>query len=104
MVRNARELAEWMAREGQYRRNRSLWERQRDHLQGQLAHRRLTYSRMWVRQMMYNRFDLSIAFWVNHYNRSLRPGVALDPNIVKSIIYQESRMGTSGRHLISAAV
>ncbi len=100
VVRSARELAQWLARESQYRTNRGFWERQRDQLQSSLAHRRTTYSRMWVRQMMYNRFDVAIVFWVNHYNRSLRPGVALDPNIVKSIIYQESRMGTSGSHLI----
>jgi len=48
---------------------------------------------------MYNRFDAAIARWVSHYNRALSPATPLDPNIVKSMLFQESRLGTSGVHL-----
>lgn len=100
IAQNSAQLDAWVAREQEYRRNRSLWEAEKARLQGLLDRRRVTYSRMWVRQMMYNRFDGSIARWANHYNVLLSPPAPLDPNVVKSILYQESRMGTSGRHLM----
>lgn len=100
VIRNSEELSNWVAREGEYRRNHSTWERERVRLEDLLARRQRTYSRMWVQQMMYNRFDLPIALWVRHYNTQLSPATRLDPNIVKSILYQESRLGTSGQHLM----
>jgi hypothetical protein len=100
VVRNSRELADWVAREGEYRKNHGTWERERARLDMLLARRQTTYSRMWVMQMMYNRFDAETALWVGHYNTQLSPVAALDPNIVKSMLYQESRMGTSGAHLM----
>ena len=36
---------------------------------------------------------------MTYYNQQLKPASALDPNIVKSMLFQESRMGTSGQHL-----
>ncbi len=100
VVRNRRELADWVAREAEYRRNHSTWERERARLETLLARRQATYSRMWVRQMMCNRFDVDIALWVRHHNTQQTPAEALDANIVKSMLYQESRMGTSGAHLM----
>lgn len=99
---NAQALREWLAREGEYRNNRSLWERERDRLFKLLERRVQIYSRMWVSQMMYNRFDTTIDHWAQHYNRLLAPAANLDPNIVKSMFYQESRIGTSGQHLMPA--
>ncbi len=72
---------------------------ERARLAGLLARRERVYSRMWVRQMMYNRFDVDIARWTAHYNTGRSPSTPLDPNIPKSIFFQESRMGTSGQHL-----
>jgi subtilisin family serine protease len=100
VIRNARRLADWMARQSSYASNRSQWESEKTRLEGLLQRRELIYSRMWVRQMMYNRFDTDILHWTRHYNRLLTPGTPLDPNIPKSIFYQESRMGTSGAHLM----
>ena len=100
IARNAHELSEWTDRESEYRRNHATWEQEKGRLQTLLSGRLTTYSRMWVRQMMYNRFDLTIAAWVSHYNGLLNPATPLDPNIVKSMLYQESRMGTSGAHLM----
>lgn len=100
VVRNTHELADWVTREGEYQRNHETWEREKARLETLLTGRQATYSRMWVRQMMYNRFDVDIALWVSHYNRQLSPATVLDANIVKSMLYQESRMGTSGAHLM----
>ncbi len=93
-------LATWLAREGEYRRNHDLWVRERDRLAGVVRAKEEVYSRMWLRQMMYNRFDVQIAHWTAHYNALLAPGTPLDPAIVKSMAYQESRMGTHGGHLM----
>jgi Domain of unknown function (DUF4157) len=56
-------------------------------------------NRRLIQETMYNRFDSIIKKWVDHYNTSLKPKKNLDANIVKSIIFQETRMGTSGVHL-----
>lgn len=71
----------------------------RTELNGRLRHREREYSRMWIRQMMYNRFDPLIAHWTTHYNTALSPSIILDPNIPKSMFFQETRMGTSGFHM-----
>lgn len=93
---NARRLREWISNGGRGAR----WEAEKRRLEDLLARRQTVYSRMWVRQMMYNRFDIAIAHWTRHYNTMLRPADDLDPSIVKSMFYQESRLGTSGRHLM----
>jgi len=73
---------------------------ERERLTQLLARRQRIHSQMWVRQMMYNRFDADILLWTEHYNSRFSPSVALDPNIPKSIFFQESRMGTNGRFLL----
>ncbi|MBV9359724.1 MAG: hypothetical protein JO023_29790 [Chloroflexi bacterium] len=100
VARNARQLADLVAREDEYRHNHGLFEREQTRLETLLARRQRVYSQIWVRQMMYNRFDVDIAAWVDHYNADLSPATPLDPNIVKGLLYQESRMGTSGEHLM----
>ncbi len=47
---------------------------------------------------MLNRFDDSIKKWVDHYNGEFKfKGTdALDPNLIKAMVYQESQMGTFG--------
>jgi hypothetical protein len=66
-----------------------------------LVRSRRALNRFLIQETMYNRFDPDIAQWVDFYNRQFRMSGAraLDPNIVKAMIFQESRMGTSGRHL-----
>lgn len=100
VTENAQALRDWLGRESEYSRNRSLWERERVRLQDSLSRRMVTYSRLWIKQMMYNRFDTTIDHWTQHYNGLLSPADSLDANIVKSVIYQESRMGISGSHLM----
>ena len=97
---NARQLRDWLAQQSSYRSRPAVSERERQRLAQLLDRRQAVYSRMWVRQAMFNRFDGDIARWSAHYSSQLRPATALDPNIVKSMLYQESRMGTSGVHLM----
>lgn len=67
--------------------------------QKQHTNRETNLSRMLVRQTMYNRFDQIISDWVAYYSKQLSPAQVLDPNIVKSMTFEESRMGTFGLHL-----
>ena len=52
-----------------------------------------------IQETMVNRFDPEIVRWVTHYNTTFSPATPLNPEIVKSIIYQETKMGTQGVHL-----
>ena len=48
-----------------------------------------------------NRFDASIKTWVDFYNTKFgyTGKDALDPNLVKAMLFQETQMGTEGEHL-----
>lgn len=99
-------LAEWNAKESSYKTNREAWEAGQRRLTTELTRREGVLTRkdailgdMLVRQTMYNRFDAMIKHWVDFYNAARQPDTDLDPNIVKSMFYQESRLGTSGVHL-----
>jgi hypothetical protein len=61
-------------------------------------------NRRLIQETMFNRFDPIIEQWVSYYNRQFgfmgrRAAEALDPNLVKSMLFQESQMGTAGQHL-----
>jgi hypothetical protein len=70
-------------------------------LQGLQQHREQLLNRKLIQEMMMNQFDSNIRHWVDFYNRQFGfSGTdALDPNLVKSLLFQESEMGTSGAHL-----
>ncbi|NOQ24880.1 MAG: DUF4157 domain-containing protein [Bacteroidales bacterium] len=99
--KSQKKLDDWKSKEGQYKKNRELWEKELKRLEGLHAKREKTMSRMLVRETMYNRFDADIKKWVDFYNTKYSPKTNLKYNIVKSIIFQETRMGTSGVHLKS---
>jgi hypothetical protein len=96
----ARSLRDWVAREASYQRNHITWQSEKERLESLFRRKGEIYSDLWIHQMMFNRFDGDFARWTRHYNRELGPATPLDPNIVKSMAYQESRLGTSGRHLM----
>ena len=66
----------------------------------QFKRRRLLDERL-IQETMFNRFDESIKKWVDHYGAKLgfTGKNALDPEIVKSMLYEETQMGTEGAHL-----
>ncbi len=97
--RSQGELDKWRARESEYKNNRSMWEAELQRLEGLHRTREVHMNRMLVRETMYNRFDADIVRWVDHYNNELRPATNLEYNVVKSILFKETRMGTHGEHL-----
>ena len=74
---------------------------ERRRLEGLLAKRREVLNRKLIQETMFNRFDPIIAREVAAANTAhgLTGAAALDPNLVKSMVFQESEMGTSGTHL-----
>ncbi len=56
---------------------------------------------MLVYQTMFNRFESSIKKWVDFYQKQFSKKITekLDYNVVKSMAFEESRMGTYGKHL-----
>lgn len=100
------DVAALRGQESSYKKRHDIWAEKLKKAEEELANqerlradRRATLSRMLVRQTMYNRFDADIAHWVAHYNTLLKPRERCDPNLVKSMIFQESRMGVQGEHL-----
>lgn len=63
--------------------------------------REILLNRSLIQEYMFNRFDPIIEKWTNHYNQQFgyMGDKALNPNLVKSMFYQESQEGTSGEHL-----
>lgn len=56
-----------------------------------------------IEQTMLNTFDANIVKWVSYYNKQIgipKKWPPLDANIVKSMLYQESHMGTHGTFLL----
>lgn len=99
-------VSNWQADEPKYTTKRAYWEDRLKELTEELDKRRqvrggvrVSLSQLLVRETLYNRFDASISRWVAHYNARFRPDTPLDPNIVKSMAFNESRMGTKGEHL-----
>lgn len=97
---------DWKAKESSYKKKHDMWKASLDKLEAELKRRegltkdkQVVMSHTLVKEEMYNRFDTLIKKWVDFYNKSMTPATDLDPNIVKSIIYQETKMGTNGFHL-----
>ena len=70
-------------------------------LEGLQRRRQGLLNRRLIQETMFNRFDSEISRWTDYYNRQFSyTGVrALDPNLVKSMLFQESQIGTAGEHL-----
>ncbi len=99
-----KEITDWEAVEDDYVSNHNYWVdgiNQRNNnlfkLERRLENRQLHMNRRLIRETMYNRFDPEIHQWVDHYNTSLTPGDPINSNIVKSMIFEESHMGTAGK-------
>lgn len=55
-----------------------------------------------IEETMFNSFDASVVKWVDFYNKDIgakKKWSKLDANLVKSMLYQESHMGTQGDFL-----
>src|SRR5262245_49961180 len=70
-------------------------------LEGLQANRLKLLNIRLIQASMINRFDASIKKWTDHYNTKFgfTGKKALDPDLVKAMIFEETQMGTSGQHL-----
>lgn len=70
-------------------------------LEGLQKNRQVSLNERLIQETMFNRFDPAIRQWTDHCNQQFgyKGSAALDPNLVKAMLYQESRLGTSGEHL-----
>jgi hypothetical protein len=100
------DIEDWRKQEGSYKKKPEKWKEQLNDLEAELARRESVLadkekvlSRMLLVETMYNRFDPLIVKWVEYYNQQLHPKIPCDPNIVKSMMFRESRIGTSGKEL-----
>ncbi|KQR16254.1 DUF4157 domain-containing protein [Cellulomonas sp. Leaf334] len=96
-------LNAWVAKKAQYKTPKALasFDKERLRLEGLLATRRKLLNRKLIQETMFNRFDSIIKSEVDAANTAngLTGKAALDPNLLKSMLFQESQLGTSGRHL-----
>jgi hypothetical protein len=103
VVRGERDLAAWVAQAGEHRSPEAVrrFEAERRRLEDLLARRRQVLNRRLIQETMFNRFDGVIGVEVAEANRAhgLSGRDALDPNLVKSMLFQESQLGTAGQHL-----
>jgi hypothetical protein len=70
-------------------------------LEGLQKKRLKLLNRRLIQGSFLNRFDADIKQWVDFYNAKFKftGKDALDPNLVKAMLFQETQMGTSGEHL-----
>lgn len=96
-------LSQWEARESSYASPKAaaLWQRQKARLQASLETRRRVLNRRLIQETMFNRFDPIIEAEVAAANSAagLSGKASLDPNLLKSMLFQESQLGTAGYHL-----
>lgn len=101
VIDNEKKYTEFLAKEKEYQsseKSYNLWKAQKANLEKLLNDRRKVLGSTIAREYMYNRFDDRISHWVDFYNKQEKPAQNLDANVVKSMIYQEGRFGTSGLH------
>jgi hypothetical protein len=102
----AGDVASLKARESSFKKRHDVWQKNLDDAEKELANqeqvlagRQVTLSRMLIRETMYNRFDADIVRWIDHYNNLIKPKEKCPPDLVKSMLFEESRMGVEGKHL-----
>lgn len=103
VARGEHEVAQWAAKKSQFKTPAAIaeFEKERIRREGLLARRRQLLNRKLIQETMFNRFDMTIKSEVDSANKAhgLAGKDALDPNLVKAQLFEESQLGTSGRHL-----
>jgi hypothetical protein len=97
--RREAELATWDAEKPKYKTNAAYWTKERADRETALKGSEAGLNVLLIQQLMFNRFDEMIVRQVDAANAKWGGKDPLDANIVKSIIFRESQMGTSGAFL-----
>jgi hypothetical protein len=96
------DLANWDKDEKKYAKKHKYWEEQRngtakeDGLVQKSQKSLAGLDVAMIQQLRYNLFDSMIVAEVDAANKKFKRADPLDPNLVKSIIFRETQMGTSG--------
>jgi hypothetical protein len=96
-------LADWVAKEAEYKKagTTKLWTEEKARLEEVVKKKTEVLNRKLIQETMFNRFDAVIKREVDAANAAagFKGEDALDPNLMKSMLFQESQLGTSGEHL-----
>lgn len=96
-------LADWVAKEAEYKKagTTKLWTEEKARLEEVVKKKTEVLNRKLIQETMFNRFDDVIKREVDAANTAagFTGADALDPNLMKSMLFQESQLGTSGEHL-----
>jgi hypothetical protein len=96
-------LAALQAKKASYKtpKAKALFAKEEARLEGRLGKRRDELNRREIQEAMFNRFDQVIAKEVAAANTAhgLTGKDALDPDLVKAQLFQESQLGTAGEHM-----
>jgi hypothetical protein len=96
-------LADWVAKEAEYKKagTTKLWTEEKARLEEVVKKKTEVLNRKLIQETMFNRFDGIIKREVDAANTAagFTGADALDPNLMKSMLFQESQLGTSGEHL-----
>ena len=97
--RGAAVVAAFQGTESTYRttKGKAVFAKELGERQAAQASREGVLNKRLIQATMLNRFDTSIQTWVAFYNNQFgfKGKDALDPNLIKSVAFQESQMGTS---------
>jgi hypothetical protein len=101
--KNEKELAAWVAKESSFKTAKAvaMFKKERKRLEDLLKKRQAILNRRLIQETMFNRYDGIIKKEVDAANKvhGLTGKDALDPNLVKAMLFQESQLGTAGTHL-----
>lgn len=100
-------IDKWKAGKSEYEKfgTMNIYNDQLENLENLQATRYVDLNRKLIQESMFNDFDVLIKKWTDYYNKEIgaKKGWSdLDANLVKSVIFQESQMGTSGTHLLES--
>lgn len=96
-------LTDWVAKEAEYKKagTTKLWTEEKARLEEVAKKKTQVLNHKLIQETMFNRFDGIIKREVDAANTAagFKGADALDPNLMKSMLFQESQLGTAGEHL-----
>ncbi|MEZ4399282.1 MAG: DUF4157 domain-containing protein [Kofleriaceae bacterium] len=95
------EVETWIAAESSYTKKHTYWAESLTKLQTEETAAQSAFNDDLIRQFMWNRFDADIAALVAAGNteRGLTGAAALDPDLIKAMLFKETAIGTTGPYL-----
>jgi hypothetical protein len=96
-------LTDWVGKKAEYEKagTTDLWIKEKARLESVVQKKTEVLNRKLIQETMFNRFDGIIKREVDAANAAagFKGADALDPNLMKSMLFQESQLGTAGAHL-----